>query len=77
MSEAAESSARSSNIESAMPQTSGGSWDPGNLDEGTLSSLEQEGQIAAKEISRWRGDPDAATPAPSDGEIVMLKSHID
>jgi hypothetical protein len=39
--------------------------------------LEQEGRIAAKEISRWRVDPGAAMLAPSDGEIVMLKSHID
>jgi hypothetical protein len=39
--------------------------------------LEQEGRIAAKEICRWRVDPGAAMPAPSDGEIVMLKSHID
>jgi hypothetical protein len=76
-SEAAESSARSSDTESAMPETSGGSWDPCNLDEGTLSSLEQEGRIAAKEISRWRVDPGAAMPAPSDGEIMMLKSRID
>jgi hypothetical protein len=60
-----------------MPETSGGSWDPCNLDEGDLSSLELEGWIAAKEISRWRVDPGAAMPAPSDGEIVMLKSHID
>jgi hypothetical protein len=75
-SEAAESSARSSDIESAIPETSGGSWDPCNLDEGTLSSLEQEGRIATKEISRWRVDPGAAMPAPSDGKIVMLKSHI-
>jgi hypothetical protein len=37
-SEAAESSARSSDKESAMPETLGGSWDPCNLDEGTLSS---------------------------------------
>jgi hypothetical protein len=76
-SEAAESSVRSSDTESAIPETSGGSWDPCNLDEGILSSLEQEGRIAAKEISRWRVDPGAAMPAPSDGEIVMLKSHID
>jgi hypothetical protein len=76
-SEAAESSARSSDIESAIPETSGGSWDPCNLDKGILSSLEQEGRIAAKEISRWRIDPRAAMPAPFDGEIVMLKSHID
>jgi hypothetical protein len=76
-SEAAESSAASSDTESAISETSGGSWDPCNLDEGTLSSLEQERRIAAKEISRWRGDPGAAMPAPSDGEIVMLKSHID
>jgi hypothetical protein len=53
VSEAAESSARLSYTESAMPETSRGSWDPYNLDEGTLSSLEQEGRIAAKEISRW------------------------
>jgi hypothetical protein len=76
-SEATESSARSSDMESAMPETSGSSWDPCNLDEGNLSSLELEGRIAAKEISRWRVDPGAAMPAPSDGEIVMLKSHID
>jgi hypothetical protein len=51
-SEATESSTRSSDTESAMPETSGGSWDPCNLDEGDLSSLELEGWIAAKEISR-------------------------
>jgi hypothetical protein len=60
-----------------MPETSGGSWDPCNLDEETLSSLEQEGWIAAKEISRWQVDSSTAAPAPSDEEIVMLKSHID
>jgi hypothetical protein len=76
-SEAAESSVRSSDTESAIPETLGGSWDPCNLDEGILSSLDQEGRIAAKEISRWRVDPGAAMPAPSDGEIMMLKSHID
>jgi hypothetical protein len=76
-SKAAESSVRSSDTESAMPETSGGSWDPCNLDEGTLASMEQEGRISAKEISRWWVDPGAAMPAPSDGEIVMLKSHID
>jgi hypothetical protein len=76
-SEAAESSARSSDTESAMPETSGGSGDPCNLDKGILSSLELEGRIAAKEILRGRVDPGAAMPAPSDGEIVMLKSHID
>jgi hypothetical protein len=42
-SEAAESSARSSDTEYAIPETLGGSWDPCNLDEETLSSLEQEG----------------------------------
>jgi hypothetical protein len=63
--------------ESAIPKTSGGSWDPCNLDEEILSSLEQEGLIAAKEISEWRLDPKAAAPAPSKKEIVMLKSHID
>jgi hypothetical protein len=76
-SEAAVNLARSSDTESAIPKTLGGSWDPYNLDEETLSSLEQEGLIAAKEISRWRVDPGAATPAPSKKEIVMLKSHID
>jgi hypothetical protein len=49
-SEATENLVRSSDTESAMPETSGGSWDPCNLDEETLSSLEQEGWIAAKEI---------------------------
>jgi hypothetical protein len=52
-SEPAENSVRSSDMESAMPETSGGSWDPYNLDEETVSSLEHEGRIAAKEISRW------------------------
>jgi hypothetical protein len=66
-SDAAESSVWSSDTESAIPETSGGSWDPCNLDEGILASLEQEGRIAAKEISRWRVDPGAAMPAPSDG----------
>jgi hypothetical protein len=76
-SESAESLARSSDTESAMPETLGGSWDLYNLDEGILSSLELEGRIAAKEISRWEVDPGVAMTAPSDGEIVMLKSHID
>jgi hypothetical protein len=55
-SKAVESSVRSSDTESAIPETSGGSWDPCNLDEESLASLEQEGRIAAKEISRWRVD---------------------
>jgi hypothetical protein len=76
-SEAAGNSAGSSDTESAIPETSGGSWDPCNLDEEILSSLEQEGLIAAKEISRWRVDPGATAPVPSKKEIVMLKSHID
>jgi hypothetical protein len=76
-SEAAENSARSSDTESAMPKTSGGSWDPYNLNEGTLSSLEQEGRIAAKEASRWWVDSGEAASAPSDEEIMMLKSLID
>jgi hypothetical protein len=46
-------SARSTDTESAIPETSGGSWDPCNLDEEILSSVEQEGLIAAKEISKW------------------------
>jgi hypothetical protein len=76
-SEAAEGSARSSDIESAMPETSGGNWESCHINEKTLSSLEQEGCIAAKEISRWRVDPGATMPAPSDEEVGMLKSHID
>jgi hypothetical protein len=51
MSEAG-NSARSLDMESTIPKTSGGSWDPCNLNEEILSSLEQEGLIAAKEISR-------------------------
>jgi hypothetical protein len=51
-SEAAEGSARSSDMESAMPETSGGNWESCNVTEEVLSSLEQEGRIAAKEISR-------------------------
>jgi hypothetical protein len=51
--EAAGDSTRSSDIESAIPETLGGSWDPCNLDEETLSSLEQEGLVAAKNISKW------------------------
>jgi hypothetical protein len=43
-SEAAEGSAWSSNTESTMPETSGGNWEPCNLDEETLSSLEREGR---------------------------------
>jgi hypothetical protein len=60
-----------------MPETSGGDWDPCNLNEETLSSLEQEGRIAAKEISRWWVEPGEAMPAPSDEEVVILKSHRD
>jgi hypothetical protein len=76
-SEATGNLARSSDNESATPDASGGSWDPCNLDKEILSSLEQEGLIAAKETSRWRVDPGAAEPDPSKKEIVMLKSHID
>jgi hypothetical protein len=39
--------------------------------------MDQEGLIAAKEIPKWRVVPNAATPAPSKKEIVILKSHID
>jgi hypothetical protein len=39
--------------------------------------MEQEGLIAAKEISKWRVEPKAAMHAPRKKEIVMLKSHID
>jgi hypothetical protein len=76
-SEAAEVSERSSDTESAMPETSGGDWDSCNINEEILSSLEQEGRIAIKEISRWRVEPSAAMPAPLDEEVVILKSHID
>jgi hypothetical protein len=76
-SKAAEGSARSSDTESATPETSGGDWDSYNINEEILFSLEQEGRIAAKEISRWRVEPGAAMPAPSDEEVVILKSHID
>jgi hypothetical protein len=50
MSEVTGNSARSTDTEFAIPKTLGGSWDLCNLDEGVLSSLEQEGLIAAKEI---------------------------
>jgi hypothetical protein len=60
-----------------MPETSGGDWDPCNINEEILSSLEPEGRIAAKEISRWRVEPGEAMPAPSNEEVVILKSHID
>jgi hypothetical protein len=76
-SEAAGDSTRLSDTESAIPETLGGNWDPCNLDEETLSSLEREGLLAAKNISKWRVDPGATSPAPSKKEIVMLKSHID
>jgi hypothetical protein len=39
--------------------------------------MEQEGLIAAREISKCRVEPNAAMRAPSKKEIVMLKSHID
>jgi hypothetical protein len=67
----------SADTESAIPEASGGSWDPCKLDDEVLSSMEQEGLIAAKEISKWRVEPNAIMPAPSKKEIVMLKSHID
>jgi hypothetical protein len=60
-----------------MPETSGGDWDPCTMNEEILSSLEREGRIAAKEISRWRVEPGASMPAPSEEEVVILKSHID
>jgi hypothetical protein len=75
-SEAAEDSAGSLDTESAIPETLGGSWDPCNLDEETLSSLEQEGLVAAKNISKWRLDPGAASSAPSKkGDCDVKISH--
>jgi hypothetical protein len=47
------------------------------MNEEILSSLEREGRIAAKEISRWRVEPGEAMPPPSDEEVIILKSHID
>jgi hypothetical protein len=67
----------SQGIDSAIPESSGGSWSPCNLSEETLSLIEQEGLVATKEISKWRVDPNAAMPAPQKREIVMLKSHVD
>jgi hypothetical protein len=64
-SKAAKSLAGSTDTESAIPETSRGSWDHCNLNEEILSSLERKGLIAAKEISRWRVDPNATAPAPS------------
>jgi hypothetical protein len=40
-------------------------------------SIEEEGLIAAKAISQWRVETGAAMPNPLEGEVVMLKSHID
>jgi hypothetical protein len=59
-----------------MPETSGGDWDPCNINEEILSSLEQEGRIAAKEISRWRVEPGATMPAPSEEEVVIAAKEI-
>jgi hypothetical protein len=67
----------SQGTDSAIPESSGGSWSPCTLDEETLSLIEQEGLVAAKEISKWWVIPSAAMPAPRKREIVMLKSHID
>jgi hypothetical protein len=67
----------SADTESVTPESSGGNWDPYNLSEDILSSLEQEGLIADRAISKWRVEPNAAMPAPLEKEIVMLKSHID
>jgi hypothetical protein len=39
--------------------------------------LEQEGLIAARAISKWRVEPNAAMLAPPKKEIVITKSHID
>jgi hypothetical protein len=71
------SAGSSADTESAIPKSSGGSWDPCNLSEDILSSLEQEGLIAARAISKWWVETNAAMPTPLKKEIVMLKSHID
>jgi hypothetical protein len=71
------STGTSADTGSATPDSSGGSWDPHNLSEDILSSLEQEGLIAARAISKLRVEPNAAMPEPLEEEIVMLKSHID
>jgi hypothetical protein len=47
------------------------------MSEDILSSLEREGLIADRTISKWWVEPKAAMPMPLEEEIVMLKSHID
>jgi hypothetical protein len=54
----------------------GGCWSPYHLSKEILSSVEQEVLIAAKGISRWRVEPNAAMHASLEKEVVMLKSHI-
>jgi hypothetical protein len=71
------STGTSADTECTTLDSSRGSWDPCNLSEDILSSLEQEGLIAARAISKWRVEPNAAMPEPLEEEIVMLKSHID
>jgi hypothetical protein len=71
------SAGSSADTESVIPESSRGSWDPCNLSEDILSSLERAGLIAARVISKWRVDPNAAMPAPLKKEIMMLKLHID
>jgi hypothetical protein len=64
-------------MDSAISELSGGSWSPCHLNEETLTAMEQEGLIAAREISKWRVEPSATKPVPQKKEVVMLKSHID
>jgi hypothetical protein len=60
----ASSAESSADMESAIPKASGGSWDPGNLDKEVSYSMEQEGLIVAKEISKWWVNPNAVMPVP-------------
>jgi hypothetical protein len=62
---------------SAIPEYAGGCCNPCYLSEEILSSLEQEGLIEAKEISKWRVEPNSSMPAPLEKEVIMLKSHVD
>jgi hypothetical protein len=54
-----------------------GEWIPSTVTVRDLQSLEDEGFIPSRALCSWRSAVGDQTPAPREGEIVCLVSHID
>jgi hypothetical protein len=67
----------SANEVKAQPATKVGCWSPCSLNEEILATMEKNGFIVGRAISRWWVENNAAMHAPLEKEVVMLKSHVD